>query len=128
MIVMAILGILAAIAIPVYRGYVERSRSTVAFNNFDTAVNVVKYEFTKQAAGDRATTNILSLLNHSGANTPYNSNLNAFVLLPAAADGQVAFNVTDLCNLPVHQCIMIQVDWTGDGHWTADGNILIMKE
>ncbi len=50
MIVVAIIGILAAIAIPAYQGYISQSQINSHVDNVDIAVRYVRNEFAKGAA------------------------------------------------------------------------------
>ena len=70
MIVVAIIGILAAIAIPQYQNYIARSKYNAVRGNFDTAVNLVKSEFAKEAAGTPATADVVGDLNSGGKMSP----------------------------------------------------------
>ena len=54
MIVVAIIAILAAIAIPAYRGYISSAKVTAVVDNFDKAVSVSRSELNKRTT-DRAT-------------------------------------------------------------------------
>lgn len=51
MIVVAIIGILAAIAIPAYQGYIKRAQINSHVDNKDIAVRYVRNEFAKGQAG-----------------------------------------------------------------------------
>ena len=70
MIVVAIIGILAAIAIPAYQGYISRSQINSHIDNKDIAVRYIRNEYAKgQAGGSCVATNeagIISQLNEGG--------------------------------------------------------------
>ncbi len=65
MIVVAIIGVLAAIAIPAYNGYIKQSKVTALSGNFENAVRTVKSAASKIAAGGSCTS-IIDDLNNSG--------------------------------------------------------------
>lgn len=91
MIVVAIIGILAAIAIPQYQGYVERAKANSVKSNFDTAVNLIKGEFAKRSAGGTPVANLVSALNEGGKKSPINAAQPAFAQGTAAdaTNGQI---------------------------------------
>lgn len=97
MIVIAIIGILAAIAIPAYNGYIKQSKINAAHTNVDTAYRLAKNESAKFAAGgvdSNTMLNILAELNDGAKRNPMASTDPAFVVLPGAAapvltEGQV---------------------------------------
>ena len=70
MIVVAIIGILAAIAIPAYQGYIKRAQINSHVDNKDIAVRYVRNEFAKgQAGGTCVATNqagLIAELNEGG--------------------------------------------------------------
>lgn len=76
MIVVAIIGILAAIAIPQYMAYVAGSKVKSCASNFAVASSFVAAEL-KKDPGDRSE-NAVDDLNRGGKKDPYNADHNAF--------------------------------------------------
>ena len=72
MIVVAIIGILAAIAIPAYNGYIEQAKVNAAHTNADAAFRLAKNEIAKMAAGDGTSTiDLVATLNEGGKRSPF---------------------------------------------------------
>jgi len=78
MIVVAIIGILAAIAIPAYNGYITQAKINAVKGNFDAAVRLVKNENAKSVAGGSASADIVKLLNDGGKKSPTKPGVAAF--------------------------------------------------
>ena len=113
MIVVAILGILAAVAIPQYVNYIARAKINASRSNYQIAINVVKSEFVKAAAGAAASSDIITDLNVGDKKSPFDPQLKAFAT--TLNPGVVAITVTNLAGVPQDGSVGISADWTGDG-------------
>ena len=71
MIVIAIIGILAAIAIPAYNGYIAQAKLNAAHTNADAAFRLAKNEVAKLAAGGSSSLGLVDILNAGGKKSPY---------------------------------------------------------
>ncbi|MFP4130948.1 type IV pilin protein [Thiohalospira sp.] len=91
MIVVAIIGILAAVAIPAYNGYIEQSRVNAVQSNKDAAVRLVKNEIAKDAAGGETVDDLVDALNEGGKRNPIDDDQAAFVS-GEPSEGQVRVN------------------------------------
>jgi len=103
MIVVAIIGILAAIAIPAYNGYIASAKQNATKTNFDTAVRYIKNELAKKAAGlTSSDTNVVTTLNAGGKKAAVDSNntiQDAFVAGTANAIDSIAIGPAANLNL-----------------------------
>ena len=91
MIVVAIIGVLAAIAIPAYQGYIKKSKINTAKENFEIAKRLIAQELIKAKTGSATiSNNIISELNHGGKKAPFDVNQKAFILgTPENGTGQI---------------------------------------
>ena len=108
LIVVAIIGILMAIAIPAYLGYQRRAKCNAARSNFDIAYRYVKNEIAKKSAGDSATTDAVGDLNQGDRKNPWNSGEDAFVS-GSGNNGQVVLSTTNLNAVSIGNAITISV-------------------
>ena len=75
MIVIAIIGILAAIAIPAYNGYIKQAKVSALVANWENAVKLAKGEAAKITAGGiGACNNVAAQLNDGGKQAVGSSN------------------------------------------------------
>jgi type IV pilus assembly protein PilA len=88
MIVVAIIGILAAIAIPAYNGYIKQAKITSLLENWENAFRLVKGESAKIASGADGDDVILQL-NDGDKRAVGTVGSPAFVAGAAGQDGQV---------------------------------------
>ena len=97
MIVVAIIGILAAIAIPAYNGYIAQSKVNAARTNADAAFRLAKNEIAKMAAGGTGAGDLTLELNAGGKKSPFVTTEDAYqVGAPAAnKEGVVFITTTD---------------------------------
>jgi prepilin-type N-terminal cleavage/methylation domain-containing protein len=123
MIVVAIIGILAAIAIPQYLNYMESSKVQSARDNYDTALRYVKNELAKKnVPGSTVTTDIVADLNGGGTKkSPWNSAVDAFTTA-APGPGQVQVSVANLSTLPAGGTLTIAGDINNAGAVTGVTN------
>lgn len=100
MIVIAIIGILAAIAIPAYNGYIAQAKLNAAHTNADAAFRLVKNEVAKLAAGGASAGSLVDVLNKGGKKSPYATTQDAYIYKASAPttitqEGVVAIWTTD---------------------------------
>jgi len=130
MIVVAIIGILAAIAIPAYNGYIKSSKINAAHDNADGAYRYIKNEAAKVAAGGTngtwTNTDLVGALNEGGKRNPFNGGEAAFVTGTSGNEGQVAINMSGGGDLSTSGTVFTVYVGTGtilDGTtvaWVAD--------
>ncbi len=86
MIVVAILGILSAVAVPQYLNYMARAKQNVLNGNLTVALSLVKNEIAKRNAGGQpfldTPAEFAAELNRGGKKSMYDNTLDAFALVP----------------------------------------------
>lgn len=103
MIVVAIIGILAAIAIPAYNGYIKQTKVSALIEHIENALKVAKAETAKIAAGNGATgVDIIAQLNLGNRLAVGNPTIAAFISgAPGTAQpGQVSVGGLNAAGLP----------------------------
>ncbi len=104
MIVVAIIGILAAIAIPAYNGYIKQSKVSSLVENHSAALRLAQSEAAKFAASPvacAAVNDIVVALNTGGKQAIGTPNTPAFIATGTVAAGQVLVaGLTAGCTVP----------------------------
>ncbi len=99
MIVIAIIGILAAIALPAYAGYITQAKIGAVVEHQQNAIRLVTAEAAKMAAGSSGV-DVVAQLN-AGARTAVGDPSNpAFDIGTAPVAGQIAIDGLDGANKP----------------------------
>lgn len=117
MIVVAIIGILAAIAIPQYLNYMSQTKLNACKTNLDAAHHLVKSELAKKSAGAAATTSAITNLNEGGKKDPYNSTADAFAAAGVQGPGHcvVGIDTVNLNTATAGSVITVEADLDQDG-------------
>ncbi len=114
LIVVAIIGILMAIAVPAYLGYQEQSKCNAARMNLNIAYKYIKNELTKRSynTGDLPTKHLKTDLISGNRRNPWYNTKQAFDIAPAADDGTVYIqpdSADDLSTIPLNTVITIRI-------------------
>lgn len=99
MIVVAIIGILAAIAIPAYQGYIKRAQINSHASNKELAMRFVKNEYAKGGAGvacnyAAGNADLLTALNAGGKKAVSDPTSDMFVGLAVVTPGSVQVDIS----------------------------------
>ena len=112
MIVVAILGVLAAVAIPQYLNYVKATKIRAAKSNYDAAVRLVTAEFKKGALGSsQVTSDVVFDLNHGERKNPYTPINAAFTATAGTVLGEVFVNNSNLRGMSPGSTLLIGVSY-----------------
>ena len=139
MIVVAIIGVLAAIAIPAYQGYIKKSKINTARENFEAAKRLVKNELSKGEQNDTTITDdVIAELNEGGKKSPFNTNIDAFATTATDATGQVGISETNLRGVASGETVTVSMgtkpvgvddnDWCGDTTRFGKCSVTFTKE
>ncbi len=91
MIVVAVLGILTAIAIPQYNSYIIKAKHRVCIRNTQIAQNIIKEEIAKLQNSSNNRQDILAILNSGDKKNPITGQGAAFIASGTQKECQVLF-------------------------------------
>ena len=128
MIVVAIIGILAAIAIPAYNGYIKQAKVNAVRSNAENAYRLVKNEVAKLAAGGTNTA-LVAGLNDGNKKAPFDNGQPAYInSATVTVAGQIGIITTDNDDIVedsdtqagIYVGIVANKFDTDDGDWIQD--------
>ena len=140
MIVIAIIGILASIAIPSYNGYISSSKIGAMISNFDSAVRYVNNELSRCTGRSSVpcSTNAVAALNAGGKVSPTDNSKPAFATAAAGAADQVVIDTPNLNTAASGTSITVFAPTGNDpegnpwsvaaGGGTMDASVVIIKQ
>jgi len=99
MIVIAIIGILASIALPAYAGYITHAKVSAVVEHQQNAIRLVKAEAAKMAGGSPGA-DVIAQLNNGARKAVGDPSNPAFAIGTAPVAGQVAIDGLDGANKP----------------------------
>lgn len=99
MIVIAIIGILVAIAIPAYTGYITHAKIGTVVEHQQNAVRIIKAEAAKMSAGSLGT-DVVAQLNDGDRKAVGDQTNPAFAIGTTPVAGQVAISGLNVANKP----------------------------
>ena len=111
MIVIAIIGILAAIALPAYQDYTVRSRVTEGLNLAESAKLVLATEVSTAADLTRAAGTWNAQASNTGANSKY---VNSVLIAPLTGAISITYNPTSV-GVAATQNLLTLTPWTRTG-------------
>ncbi len=128
LIVIAIIGILMAIAIPMYSSYLKQSKQKTVYENYQIAISYVQAEISKKSFEPSAVSDdVVRDLNSGGKRSPYDSSYPAFSTT-LNGKGQVVISPSDIKNAPYGTSVTIRADYDGDGTLDSSYNAQILVE
>jgi len=79
MLVIAIIGILASIAIPAYTGYIKQSRVSTLIHNWDSAISAIRAEAAYLGTPGSSCRDLMAMLNSGNRKAVGNASVPAYI-------------------------------------------------